>query len=93
MNKRNTYKLIHLLPQELDFGRVAKWTAKKVWDLFHIDLKTAFLQGSEASDPSYIAARLKKLAYGRNDALQHWWNILDNALCTCGMHPTRTDRC
>ena len=48
--------------------------ASKGWDLFHIDLKTAFLQGQpydvnrdvvcqlppEAGHPPYIAARLKK---------------------------------
>ena len=55
----------------------------KGWDLFHVDLKTAFLQGQSydvnrdvvcqlppgAGHPPYIAARLKKLAYGMNDAL------------------------
>ena len=57
--------------------------ASKGWDLFHIDLKTAFLQGQsydvnrdvvcqlppEAGHPPFIAARLKKLAYGMKDAL------------------------
>ena len=57
--------------------------ASKSWDLFHIDLKTAFLQRQsydvnrdvvcqqppEAGHPPYIAARLKKLAYGMNDAV------------------------
>ena len=56
--------------------------ATKSWDLFHIDLKTAFLprQSSDVSrdvvcqlppevgHPPYIAARLKKPAYGMNDA-------------------------
>ena len=51
------------------------------WNLLHIDLNTAFLQGQsydvnrdvvcqlppEAGHPPYIAARLKKLAYGMND--------------------------
>ena len=81
--------------------------ASKGWDLFHIDLKTAFLQGQsydvnrdvvcqlppEAGHPPYIAAGLKKPAYGMNDAPRCLWNILDNALCSYGMVPTRADRC
>ena len=43
--------------------------------------------------PFHIAARLKKPAYGMNDAPRHWWNILDKKLCSCGMVPTRADRC
>ena len=43
--------------------------------------------------PPYIAARLKKPAYGMNDAPRRWWNILDKALRSCGMVPTRADRC
>ena len=77
------------------------------WHLFHIDLKTAFLQGQsydvnrdvvcqlppEARHPPYIAARLRKTAYGVNGASRRWWNILDRALCSDGMVPTRADRC
>ena len=47
----------------------------------------------EASHPRYIAARLKKPAYGINDAPRRWWNILDEALRSYGMVPTRADRC
>ena len=81
--------------------------ASKSWDLFHIDLKIAFLQGQsydvsrdvvcklppEASHPPNIAARLKKPAYGMNDAPRRCWNILDKAQRTYGMIPTRADRC
>ena len=70
--------------------------ASRSWDLFHIDLKTAFLQRQfydvnrdvvcqlppEAGHPPYIAARLKKSAYGMNDKLRRWRNILDKALRT-----------
>ena len=28
-----------------------------------------------------------------NDAPRRWWNILDKALGSCGMVPTRADRC
>ena len=41
----------------------------------------------------YIAARLKKPAYGMNDAPRRWWNILDKALRGCDMVPRRADRC
>ena len=82
--------------------------ASKSWDLFHIDLKTAFLQGQScdvnrdvvcqlppgAGHPPNIDKRLKKPAYGMNDAPKRWWNILDKALHGCGMVPTpRADRC
>ena len=81
--------------------------ASKSWCIFHIDLKTDFLQGQsygvnryvvsqlppEAGNPRYITARLKKPAYGMNDAPRRWWNILDTALRSYGMVPTRADRC
>ena len=81
--------------------------ASTSWDLFHTDLKTAFHQGQsydvnrdvvcqlppEAGHPPYGTARLKKRAYGMNDAPRRWWNILDNALRSYGMVPTRADRC
>ena len=81
-------------------------TASKSWNIFHIDLKTAFFQRQsygvnrgvvcqlppEAGHPHYIAARLKKPAYGLNDASRRWRNILDKALCSYGMVPTRSDR-
>ena len=81
--------------------------ASKGWDLFHIDLKTGFLQGHsydvnrdvvcqlppEAGHPPYVAARLQKPAYGMNDASRCLWNILDKALLGYGMVPTRSDRC
>ena len=47
----------------------------------------------EAGHPTYIAARLQKPAYGMNDAPRRWWNILDKALCSYDMVPTRADRC
>ncbi|CAE7227118.1 RE2 [Symbiodinium microadriaticum] len=82
--------------------------ANKLWNLTHIDLKTAFLQGEaydesrdiicqippEAGYPPYIAARVKKPAYGLNDAPRRWWNIVDKAkaLLSYGLVPTRADR-
>ena len=80
--------------------------ASKSWIIFHVDLK-AFVQGQsygvdrdvvcqllpEAGHRPYIAARLKKPAYGVNDASRRGWNILEQALCSYGMVPTRADRC
>ena len=76
--------------------------ASKSWDLFYMDLKTASLQGQsydvnlhvvcqlppEAGPLPDIAAKLQKLAYGTNDVLRRWWNILDRALCSYGIVPT-----
>ena len=76
--------------------------ASSSWNMFHIDLKTAFLQRHSYGvnldfvcqlPPPYIAARLKNPAYGMNDAPRHWWNILDNALSNYGTVRTRADRC
>ena len=72
-----------------------------------MDLKTAFLQGEaydqsrdiicqippEMGYPPHSGARVKKPAYGLNDAPRRWWNILDSALRSYGLVPTRADRC
>ena len=87
--------------------RLAVQAAANNWWNLRIDLKTAFLQGEtydnsrdlvcqippEAGHPPWIAARVKKPAYGLNDAPRRWWNIVDKALRSCGLVPTRADRC
>jgi hypothetical protein len=81
--------------------------ANNQWDLYHMDLKTAFLQGvaydstrdiicelpKESGHPWYMGARMKKPAYGLNDAPRKWWNIVDGKLRSYGLEPTRADRC
>ena len=81
--------------------------SNKGWNIFHMDLKTAFLQGeaydqsrdiicqipAEIGYPPHIGARMKKPAYGLNDAPRTLWNILDSALRSYGLVPTRADRC
>ena len=81
--------------------------ASNGWSVSHVDLKTAFLQGEEYDAvrdvvcqlppevglPSYMGARLKKPAYGMNDAPRRWWNRIDSSLHEYGMVPTRADRC
>ena len=72
-----------------------------------MDLKTAFLQGEaydetrdiiceipkECGYPPHIGARMKKSAYGLNDAPRRWWQVVDRALLSYGLAPTRADRC
>ena len=36
---------------------------------------------------------MKKPAYGLHDALRRWWSILDSALRSYGLVPTRAERC
>ena len=89
------------------FRCAAQLAANRRWNLFHMDLKTAFLQG-EAYDetrdiicqippeygyPPYMGARLKKPGYGLNDPPRRWWQIIDGALLRYGLVPTRADRC
>ena len=89
------------------FRLSCQFAANGLHDVYHLDLKTAFLQGEaydqlrdiicqlppEAGHPPYTAVRLKRPAYGLNDAPRRWWNIIDKALRTYGMVPTRADRC
>ena len=87
------------------FRLAVQQAANKRWNLFHMDLKTACLQG-EAYDntrdilcqippgmgyPPYIAALMKKPAYGLNDAPRRWWNVVDSALKKFGLVPTCAD--
>ena len=78
------------------------------WDLLHLDLKTAFLQG-EAYDldrrvihvqlptdiglPPYLVGLCTRSVYGLADAPHRWWNRLDKFLISLGIQPTRADRC
>ena len=85
------------------FRAVCQLAASNRWPLMHIDLKTAFLQGEtydaardvvcqlppEMGKPWYMAARLKKPAYGMNDAPRKWWNRLDGTL-RHGSHPSQS---
>ena len=47
----------------------------------------------EAGKRWYMAAHLKKPAYGVNDAPRKWWNRLDAAVENMGLCPARTYRC
>ena len=89
------------------FRMACQLAASERWDLFHMDLKTAFLQGQkydntrsivcqlpqECGHPPYMVARMKKPAYGLNDAPRRWFNVVDTSLRSYGCEPTRGDRC
>ena len=82
--------------------------ASMYWDLLHIDLKTAFLQGetydlerrvihvqlpSDIGLPPYLVGLCTRSVYGLADAPRRWWNRLDKFLISLGIQPTRADRC
>ena len=105
--QKNTQQTDSPAASRAGFRCATQLAANYSWDLYHMDLKTAFLQG-EAYDetrdiicqippeygyPPYIGARLKNPGYGLNDAPRRWWQIIDKALLDCGLVPTRADRC
>ena len=78
------------------------------WDILHIDLKTAFLQGetydlerrvihvqlrSDIGLLPYLVGLCTRSVYGLADAPRRWWNRLDKFLISLGIQPTRADRC
>ena len=89
------------------FRMACQAAANNRWDIIHIDLKTAFLQGEsydssrniicelpkELGQPWYMVAKMKKPAYGLNDAPRRWFNVVDSHLRSAGCVPTRGDRC
>eukprot|EP00435_Cladocopium_sp_Y103_P051075 s568_g15.t1 len=79
-----------------------------LWDLLHLDLKTAFLQGetydldrriihvqlpTDIGLPPYLVGLCTRSVYGLADAPRRWWNRLDKFLLSLGIQPTRADRC
>ncbi|CAE7517845.1 GIP [Symbiodinium sp. CCMP2456] len=60
-------------------------TAIRFWDVFHLDLKTALLQGGTLQFVISIGRR--SVASGHR-----WWNRLDKFLRSVGLEPTRADR-
>ena len=90
------------------FRLVAQCAANNFWDLFHLDLKTAFLQGEhynlssrsvvvqlppDIGLPTWMVGLCLRPVYGLNDASRRRWNRLDKFLHSVGMEPTRADRC
>ena len=89
------------------FRLACQVAANHLWDLFHVDLKTAFLQGEDFDPvrsvcvklppdlglPPWIVGLCVRPVYGLNDAPRQWWNRLDKSLRSWGFLPTRADRC
>ena len=90
------------------FRIASQHAASMYWDLLHIDLKTAFLQGetydlerrvihvqlpSDIGLPPYLVGLCTRSVYGLADAPRRWWNRLDKFLISLGIQPTRADRC
>ena len=90
------------------FRLVAQCAANNFWDLFHLDLKTALLQGEhynlesrsveiqlphDIGLPPWMVGVCLRPVYGLNDAPRRWWNQLDKFLRSIGLEPTRADRC
>ena len=90
------------------FRLVSQCAANRYWDLFHLDLKAAFLQGehynlesrqvvvqlpSDIGLPPWLVGLCLRPVYGLNDAPRRWWNRLDKFLRSVGLEPTRADRC
>ena len=90
------------------FRLVAQCAANNFWDLFHLDLKTAFLQGEhydlesrsvviqlphDIGLPPWMVGVCLRPFYGLNDAARRWWNRLDKFLRSIGLEPPRADRC
>ena len=105
--QKNTQQTDSRAASRAGFRSATQLAANFGWDFFHMDLKTAFLQGEaydESRDfkcqippeygyPPYIGARLKKPGCGSNDAPRRWWQIIDKALLERGLVSTRADRC
>eukprot|EP00435_Cladocopium_sp_Y103_P059650 s194_g21.t1 len=86
--------------------RVASQDAASMyWDLLHLDLKTAFLQGetydldrmfsclpTSVCPLTWLVYALGSV-YGLADAPRRWWNRLNKFLISFGIQPTRADRC
>ena len=78
------------------FRVACQHAASSFWDLLHIDLKTAFLQGelydlerrvihvqlpTDIGLPPYLVGLCTRSVYGLSDAPRRWWNRLDK-FCT-----------
>ena len=99
--------IVQQLPDRSGCRCATQQAANLGWDLYHMDLKTTFLQGEaydetrdinceipkECGYPPHMGARMKQSAYGFNDAPRRWWQVVDKALLCHGLVPTRADRC
>ncbi len=87
------------------FRVASEHAACKCWDLLHIDLKTALLQGKTYSErriihvqlPSnirlqpYLVGLCTRSVYGLADAPCRWWIPFDKFSISLGLEQTRAD--
>ena len=99
INKKDSQQTDSPAASRSGFRCATQQAANLGWDLYHMDLKTAFLQGEaydetrdiiceipkECGYPPHIGARMKKSAYGLNDAPRRWWQVVDKALLSYGL--------
>ena len=97
-----------LLLLAMDLGWLPSVLLTTIGICFHLDLKTAFLQGEHYNTesrsviiqlpndiglPPWMVGVCLRPVYGLNDAPRRWWNRLDKFLVSIGLEPTRADRC
>ena len=73
------------------FRVASQHAASSFWDILHIDLKTAFLQGETYDSTCNFRRTLvlpTRSVYGLADAPRSWWNRLDKFLISLVIHPT-----
>ena len=90
------------------FRVASQHAASMYWDLLHLDLKTASLQGetydldrrvihvqllADIGLPPYLVGLCRRSVYGLADAPRRWWNGLGKFLISLRIQPTRADRC
>ena len=96
-----------LRPKDLDFGWIAKWQPKRCGifvtliskqhsykdnvTMWTVRLCVNYHQKQVIHHTLLLDWRNLHMAWMMHT--RRWWNILDKALCSCGVVPTRADRC
>jgi hypothetical protein len=90
------------------FRVASQHAAPMCWDLLHLNLKTAFLEGetydlarrvihvklpTDVGLPPYLVGLCTRSVYGLADAPRRMWNRFGKFLISLGIQPTRADRC
>ena len=90
------------------FRCATQFAANCQWDLYHMDLKTAFLQGEAYDDlnsrhhlPDPVRMRISATHRSEDEEVRirpercttQIWQVVDKALLSYGLVPTRADRC
>ena len=105
-NRKNISRRLHMLPQDPDFGWVAKSQPAKIGAFFTLMLRqlsldslmvwTVMLCVNCRQKQVILLILLQDWRNLHTAWMMHprrWWNILDKALCGYGMFPTGADQC